>query len=164
MNLLSRLKNASPSQVILLAPVLFVAHVFEEAPGFVEWFNSLVARGINQGVFLRVNVAAFVIMLALAFILNSMKRKGFAIVALAWLSFLMFANALFHIVGTIVHGYSPGTVTAVVLYLPYFSWFFWRLKQSSAASALALVITTLIGGLPMAVHGYLIVFEGSRLF
>lgn len=156
--------NAAPDRILLLAPIVFVAHVAEEAPGFVTWFNSLVQRGISQQLFLSVNVAAFVITTIVAVGAATMRQRSILLIALPWLSFLMLTNALFHIVGTLVHGYSPGTVTATVLYLPYFSWFFWRLKQSSVANVLTLVIASFIGGLPMAIHGYLIVFEGSRLF
>src|SRR5262249_33696424 len=44
-------------------PVIFLLHVAEEAPRFVAWFNSLVARGITQPLFLTVNTVAFVITL-----------------------------------------------------------------------------------------------------
>src|SRR5690348_8181078 len=58
--------QADPARVILLAPAIFLLHVLEEAPRFVDWFNSLVRQGITQGNFLRVNAFCFLVTLALA--------------------------------------------------------------------------------------------------
>jgi len=45
-------------RIVLLAPVIFAAHVVEEAPGFVEWTNSLLEDDITQQLFIAVNAAA----------------------------------------------------------------------------------------------------------
>jgi hypothetical protein len=37
-------KNAI-SRMLLLAPLIFIAHFLEEAPRFVEWFNAHVILG-----------------------------------------------------------------------------------------------------------------------
>jgi hypothetical protein len=50
--------------LVLVAPLLFILHVVEEAPGFVAWFNGLVPRGITQELFLAVNTGALLITLA----------------------------------------------------------------------------------------------------
>ena len=42
--------NYKPAaRLILLAPIIFVLHVIEEAPGFVAWFNThmLVKRVVS---------------------------------------------------------------------------------------------------------------------
>jgi hypothetical protein len=36
-----------PARLLLLAPLVFVLHVGEEAPGFVAWFNRLVDPDIS---------------------------------------------------------------------------------------------------------------------
>ncbi len=101
--------NADPTRMILLAPVIFIAHVCEEAPGFVNWFNSLVRQGITQPLFLGVNVVALLVTLALTALAAWERNLGSMLAVLAWLGFLMFANAIFHLTGTLVHGrYSQG--------------------------------------------------------
>jgi hypothetical protein len=149
----------------LLAPVIFAVHVAEEAPGFVEWFNSLVPRGISPSLFFSVNATAFIITLILAGLLAATCERVVATLTLAWLGFLMLANAVFHLVAAVVHvRYCPGVVTATVLYLPYFAWFFWVVVRHLRVPALVAVGAALVGSVPMAAHGYLIVFRGDRLF
>lgn len=149
----------------LLAPVIFAAHVVEEAPGFVAWFNSLVPRGITQPGFLFVNAAGFIITIFLAGVLAASHERVAATLMLAWLGFLMLANGVFHLVATMVHArYCPGVVTAAVLYLPYFAWFFWVAVRHLRVPVPVALASALGGSVPMAVHGYLIVFRGDRLF
>ena len=145
-----------------LAPLLFVAHVLEEAPGFVAWFNRVVEPDISRSSFLSVNSVALVITVVVAVALASPLQPVAVYPALAWFSFLFFANAVLHLVGSLVHGYSPGTVTATCLYVPFFLVFFRRVVRHTHTSAAALV--SVVGALPMIAHGYLIVFKGSRLF
>ncbi len=157
--------NADPTRMILLAPVIFIAHVCEEAPGFVNWFNSLVRQGITQPLFIGVNVVALLVTLALTALAAWDRNLGSMLAALAWLGFLMLANAIFHLTGTLVHArYSPGTITAAALYLPYFGWLVWLVRGRFGISIFKLLAVSVLAGIPMFVHGYLIVFEGRRLF
>jgi len=150
---------------ILLAPLIFACHFLEEAPTFVPWFNAHVSRGITSGLFWRVNLTALVITLIVVAIEWS-SRSGFSLVlVIAWFSFLVLANAIFHIVGAFVdRRYVPGLVTAIVLYLPYYSWLFVRGVKSKRAGIPVLIVAEIIGAIPMLAHGYLILFRGSRLF
>lgn len=148
-----------------MAPAIFLVHVLEEAPRFVPWFNALVADGITQELFLTVNVAGFVITVGVTALAAAGGSVATALLALAWVSFLMFANAVLHIVGTLAHAqYAPGVITATLLYLPYSCWFFWRVRRQYGLSWSGPSALSLLAGLPMYVHGYLIVFRGSRLF
>ncbi len=156
---------ADPSRLVLLAPLVFCVNVLEEAPQFVPWFDSLVQRGISRELFLAVNVTAFVITVLVAVCVAATRNRPAMFVAVGWLGFLLFANAVFHLVATAVHAkYSPGAVTAALLYLPYFAWFTILVHKRYAVALLNLLATALLGGLPMFVHGYPIVFRGSRLF
>ena len=158
------IKNMQPHRAILLAPVLFIVHVVEEAPGFVVWFNTLVADGITQALFLTVNGFGLVITLAVAAFMARAKTNSAILLALTWLSFVMLANGLLHLTATLVHGlYSPGVVTSVVLW-PYYGSLVWLVLQRTKVSRVGLATAILVGATPMLVHGYLIVFEGSRLF
>ena len=151
--------------VALIAPIIFALHVAEEAPGFVEWFNSLVARGISQSLFLSVNATAFIITIILSGMLAVSRERIVATLMLAWLSFLMLTNAIFHLTATVVHDkYCPGVITGTILYLPYFAWFFWVVVRHLRIHVFVAVGAALAGSVLMAIHGYLIVFRGDRLF
>jgi hypothetical protein len=55
-------------------------------------------------------------------------------------------------------------VTSAVLYLPYFAVLFSVVVRRLRLPWGAAVLATVVGAVPMAVHGCLIVFRGSRLF
>ncbi len=153
------------SRTLLLAPFVFVSHFLEESPRFVEWFNTHVARGITSGLFWRVNISALVITIVVVGIEWLSRSASTLSLAIVWLSFLMFANAIFHIVGGVVDKqYVPGLATAILLYIPYYSWFFMEAVKSKRVKVIGLVVATVLGSLPMLMHGYLILFRGSRLF
>jgi hypothetical protein len=153
------------SRLLLLAPVIFVCHFLEESPGFVQWFNAHVARGITSGLFWRMNLSALAITLIVIGI-EWFSRSAFSLtLAVVWLSFLMLANAILHIVGGLVDGrYVPGLATAILLYLPYYGYFFIKAVKSGRVKVIALVVWAVLGSLPMLMHAYLIIFRGSRLF
>jgi hypothetical protein len=153
------------SRALLLAPIIFICHFLEESPGFVDWFNARVARGITPGLFWRVNITALVITVVVVGVEWLSRSTSSLTVVMAWLGFLMFTNALLHVAGALVDKqYVPGLVTAIVLYVPYYSWLFVRTLESERVNASVLLAATVLGSIPMAVHGYLIVFRGSRLF
>jgi len=153
------------SRAILLAPFVFVCHFLEESPTFVEWFNAHVARGITSGLFWRVNISALVITLIVVG-LEWLSRSAFSLtLMIAWLGFLMLANAILHIAGGLVDWqYVPGLVTAVLLYIPYYLWLFVKALKSERVKPAGLFVAAVLGSMPMLIHGYLIVFRGSRLF
>ena len=153
------------SRAVLLAPFVFVCHFLEESPTFVEWFNAHVARGITSGLFWRVNISALIITLIVVGI-EWLSRSAFSLtLMIAWLGFLMLANAIIHIAGGLVDWqYVPGLVTAIILYIPYFLWLFVKALKSERVNPAGLFVAAVLGSIPMLVHGYLIVFRGSRLF
>ena len=150
---------------LLLAPLVFVIHSLEESPGFVPWFNAHVAQGITTDLFWTVNAAALLITVLVVLAYRAGESPGTAVLLVAWLSFLMLANAVFHITGAIVdRGYVPGLVTAIILYLPYCAWVARQLVGARRVAPGALAAAALVGAIPMAVHGYRILFLGTRLF
>ena len=153
------------SRALLLAPPVFIVHFLEESPGFVAWFNSHVARGITPGLFWGVNLTALFITLAVVAFEWCSRTPLSLGAALSWLCFLMFANAIFHVAGSLVDGrYVPGLVTAVLLYLPFYVWLFVRALKSGRVTAAALLTAAVTCSLPMLIHGYLILSRGERLF
>jgi hypothetical protein len=87
---------------LLFAPLIFVAHFLEESPGFVPWFNAHVARGITADLFWTVNATALVITLLVTLLFWSTESPAAMVLMVAWLSFLMLSNAVFHVTGAIV--------------------------------------------------------------
>jgi len=150
---------------ILLAPLVFAAHFLEESSSFVPWFNARVARGITQDFFWTVNATGLLITVFLTSGLWATRSASAALVMVAWLSFVMLTNGIFHITGAIVdRGYVPGLVSAVVLYLPYCAWVAAQVVRHRCLPTGLLVAAAVLGGVPMAVHGYRILFLGTRLF
>jgi hypothetical protein len=146
-------------------PVVFVLHVLEEAPFFVAWINDRVTPPISERTFLTVNAVGLVITLGVALSLLASRERMTGLVAAAWVGFLMLANGLFHLVATVAtRGYCPGVVTGVLLYLPLSLLFIRGVARETQVPAIVAVAAALVGAVPMALHGYLIVFRGSRLF
>lgn len=150
--------------LILLAPVIYAAHILEEAPGYMRWVNSIVDRPFpDAGHFFAGNLPSIAITAILAILAALTLNRWVLAATLAWLSYFMFANAIFHIVATLALGrYSPGTITAAVLYLPYFAWFARYLRTRVPVWTVAAI--TLIFGAPMFIQAYMIVFRGTRFY
>ena len=151
--------------IIGLAPAIFTAHFLEESPGFVAWFNAHVQSGITTRLFWNVNISALAITLIIMSIELVEPSFFSACLVILWLSFLMLANALFHITGAIVdRHYMPGLITAVIFYLPYYVFVLVRLLQKDRIRSGSAIAFAILGSALMLIHGYLIIFRGSRLF
>jgi hypothetical protein len=152
-------------KLVLAAPFVFILHVLEEAPGFVAWFNSLVPRGITQDLFLTVNAVALIITVLIALLVVAVPNAASGLILAAWVGFLMLANGLFHLVGTIAHArYCPGVITGTVLYIPFGILLLRWIIRDLDLRPLLVLGTAALGAVPMLAHGYLIVFRASRLF
>ena len=153
------------SRAFVLAPFIFTLHFLEEAPGFVKWFNAHVHPGITSESFWVVNLVGLVITSIVVGIGTMAPSSPSYLLAAAWLSLLMPANALIHIIGSVIdRSYVPGVITAIALYLPYYFWLMAKIKKSGWVSSSSLIVAAVIGATPMLVHGYRILFLGSRLF
>ena len=58
----------------------------------------------------------------------------------------------------------PGLATAILLSLPYFGWVAGQMVRSRRVAPGLPAAVAGLGAIPMAVHGYLILFRGPRLF
>ncbi|MGK2935936.1 MAG: HXXEE domain-containing protein [Gemmatimonadaceae bacterium] len=156
----------APVHILLLAaPLIFMAHVAEEAPGFVAWANAHIDRDITQAAFWTVNITGLLITLGVVLFEWLSRSKASAIVALAWLGFVMVGNAVLHTAGAIVdRSYAPGVITALLLYVPFSALVIARVVRTRRLSRTAAAVAVVIGALPMLAHGYMILFRGTRLF
>jgi hypothetical protein len=153
------------SRGLLLAPPIFVAHFLEESRGFVPWFNAHVTPGITDGLLWTVNFTGLVILVIVVAAHRTAGSPVTLLAAVAWISFLLLANGVFHVVGAVVdRRYVPGVVTAGALYLPYCGWLAREVLRRRDVSHGLAALAAVLGALPMAIHGYLILFCGSRLF
>lgn len=152
-------------RLAIALPVIFVLHVAEEAPTFVAWFNAHVEPDITGRMFWSVTTAGLVITLFVAGAAAGSRERSAALAAIVWAGFLMLANGLFHVTAAIADGaYAPGVVTAVLLYLPASALLIAAVSREHAMPWPAVAAVALLGGVPMFIHGWRIVFEGGRLF
>jgi hypothetical protein len=162
---LLRVERLTLRRLAVALPLVFVVHVVEEWPGFVAWFDQQVRPPITQELFASVNVVGLLVTIVVAAVLVSASNAAVGLLAVGWIGCVMLANGLFHLVATAVLGrYCPGVVTAGLLYLPTAGLLFWRVVRELGVPPWAVAGVALLAGLPMYLHGYLIVFRGSRLF
>ena len=154
----------SSRQVLLLAPLVFALHVYEEYPAFIEWMNRRVSVPMTAESFALVNGSAFLVTLVLAGLAALRPGRGIALVVVGWLSFLMLANATLHLLATAIDGsYCPGAITSAVLYLPYFSFAFTACRGIGDLSGRAGATAAVMGALPMLAQGVGVLLIGRRL-
>jgi hypothetical protein len=151
--------RANPSLIILLAPVLFWAHIMEEqAWGFMRWYNSVVTTPGSEAGFLAANIQPLVITAVLAIAAALIRRKEPAFLLLVWLSYFMLGNTIFHITATFaLHRYCPGLLTALALYLPFFIWYqrYLRTRLSMHPAIIAIVSALAVGVVYLQWHKFL---------
>ncbi len=95
-----------------------------------RWYNSVVTPGGSESGFIAANVQPLVITALLAIATAWIRRKEPAFLLLVWLSYFMFANTIFHVTAILaLHRYCPGLITALTLYLPFYSWYAWYLRS-----------------------------------
>jgi hypothetical protein len=124
-----------------------------------------VTQGITADLFWTVNAVGLLITVLVTVAFWGTETTASVLLVVAWLSFLMLTNAVFHVTAAIVdRGYVPGLATAVILYLPYCGWVAWQLVRERGVAPAPLVAAAALGAIPMAVHGYRILFLGTRLF
>lgn len=145
-------------------PIVFAFHVFEESLGFVQWFNARVEPDISWRTFITVTSVAFVITVLVAAQLSVSRSRFIGIAAAAWVGFLMLANGILHIAASIMDGgYVPGLGTAVLLYLPVSLALVASIASECAMSWTRVAIAALLGGIPMYLQGWLVLFRGTSL-
>ncbi len=150
---------------LLLVPVLFAAHVAEEAPGYVRWFNAIVpGQPIPEAGFLAAQLtpllaAAF---LGLAAAVTGSRWAG--LILMVWASHFFFANAIYHLVASVaLWTYSPGLATGTLLYLPFFVWLTGWVRARGVA-LWVVVLLVFFASLPALLQTYMVVFERRRFY
>jgi hypothetical protein len=135
-------------RLLWLFPLAFLLHVIEEARGFPTWVADVLHGSISRSAFL-VNNAVFMIVLVAACTYAARARSRLAVMLLlVWTSGQMFWNFVFHLY-TDLHfdAYSPGLVSAVLLYYPLYLFLAARAHRERLVSSRMLAIA-FVAGLP----------------
>lgn len=101
-------------------PAAFAPHIAEEyAAGFPEWVAGHFGEPMTAGTFLANNAVFMAILLGLTAWAHLRPGAASAFLLIAWASGNLFWNFVFHLATTVAFDrYSPGLVTATLLYLP----------------------------------------------
>jgi hypothetical protein len=129
--------------VLWILVMAFAAHVLEEYRlHWVEWATSALGLHVDAVTFFLVNAAAMVIAIAAAIIGWRLPEVSLALPA------SLLTNALlFHILPTVAQGrFSPGTITAVVLYLPLCAWAYRCAWRDGILTGRVIAISSIVGG------------------
>jgi hypothetical protein len=135
------------------APLATVAlHITEEfvyPDGFAAWdrsYRPAIRKSITRRLHVIINAALLLVCVQLGLLSRTTAVEVRNIGVAAWLTIaaLLFSNAVFHGVGAIrTRAYSPGVVTAIVLYIPLAAigyWYFLHVGQVAWATATAAAI------------------------
>jgi hypothetical protein len=100
-----------------LLPLSYALHILEEwFGGFRDWIALFVGSPLPATAFIVINAIAMAAMIAATWASTTRAGYGWAGIAVAT---VLVVNALAHTFGTLVTSrYSPGLVTALLLYLP----------------------------------------------
>ena len=144
--------------LVWLLPASSAVHIIEEwSGGFPEWVARIAGGVLSRDVFVLMNVAGMVLMIAATRAAVRSERNGWMAVTIAA---TLLVNALLHIAGTLfTRSYSPGLFSSIVLYLPLCQLVILRARMQATASVLTRGVTT-----GLAIHGVvlLIAFAFAR--
>jgi hypothetical protein len=146
--------------IFLLLPI-YMLHQYEEHDG--DRFRLYINRMVGHGAEVLTSAAVFVINIGAVWILDVVViylawrlDLGFGLIAV----YLMLVNAFVHIAGALrSRAYNPGLVTAVILFLPFGGYAWYRI-ETSAMPTMAEHITGLAIGI--AVHATIIGYAIRR--
>lgn len=111
-------RTSFPPRVALLLPIVLLLHQAEEwFGGFPEWTRYAVGNGVTPERFLLINAVGFVLFTIWTLAAFRERQIAWIVVSLAT---LMGLNGVLHAVASIlVDRYSPGTLTGLLLSLPF---------------------------------------------
>ena len=105
-------------------PAAYALHIWEEyGTGFPGWMNQHMHASMTNPVFLLNNALFMAILLSLSTWASRSTSRLSAFLFLSWASGNLFWNFIFHLATTLIaDSYSPGLVTASLLYYPISIW------------------------------------------
>ena len=105
-------------------PAAYALHICEEfGAGFPAWMNQYMHASMTNAAFLMNNALFMAILLSLSAWASLSTSRLSAFLFLGWASGNLFWNFIFHLATTLIaDSYSPGLVTASLLYYPISIW------------------------------------------
>lgn len=145
-------------RAIWLLPTVFAPHIAEEyLGGFPRWVDDVVGGTFSDAAFAANNAAFMVVMLGLTAWTSRSGSRTATFLLIVWASGNIFWDSLFHVVMTAAKDrYSPGLVTAAILYLPLSPFIAWTCVRSRLLGPVALAVA---GGLGLVLFA-LVVWYG----
>lgn len=150
-------------RLAIALPLAFLVHVAEEVPGILQWVNARVEPDLSMHLYVASAAAIFVITVAVAHLLSIARDRLAATIALAWVGFAIFGNAVYHLLTVYAEGgYVAGIVTASLIYLPVTALLIRATVLECRMPVWAAVCVTVAGGIPDYFQAMRVVFEGRR--
>jgi hypothetical protein len=133
---------------LAIAALLHIVEEFVWPGGFKAWWRAYrpgTAGQVSNRYLVGINALLVAVSVVIAIAMPYPRGNGVA----AWLTLgaLLFSNAIFHLMGAFeTKRYSPGMVTAVLLYLPLPVFGYAHFLRTGRASAGTAIVAALIGG------------------
>ncbi len=137
-------------RLIWLLPVAFAPHIAEEyLGGFPNWVTHVLGGSFSNLAFALNNAVFMFLMIVFTAWASRSGSRLSALILIAWASANIFWDGLFHIVMTAARDrYSPGLITAAVLYMPIFLAVGWSALESRTLN-LGPFLGAIVAGLAM---------------
>jgi len=135
-----------------VATLLHIGEEFLWPGGFAAWdrrYRPEFRASITPALHVIVNAALLLVCLQVAWLGGSDDIEARQVGIAAWLtiSALLFSNAVFHGIGTVrTRTYSPGVVTAMVLYVPLSVYGYWNFLSTGQVSWSTAAMVAVVGG------------------
>lgn len=140
----------SVNQLCWFIFAFLVAHVIEEFPRFPEWATRHFGT-TTTGFYILSHIPLLMGVFFIVYRSSRDQRHGIWISFAVLVQWALFINGIFHVTTTLGFGeYSPGLVTALVLYLPFTIYFLKRILRDGYLSHTQ-VASSCIGGTVLAV-------------
>lgn len=147
--------------LLWIAVAAYAAHALEEfVYDWKTWAVNVLRLPVDWPTFYMANAA--VIVLGASCALVGWRLPEYSLIFPA----LMVINAvLFHLAPTIARKrFSPGLITAMVLFLPLVGWIYWGAAQAGVLTGRSVAVPTLAGAVVMAFPIVLLKTKDRRIF
>jgi hypothetical protein len=117
---MNNMDKIKPKHIAWFLPAAYLLHLLDEyfiGAGFAGWFSMLFKASLSESNFIVINAAGLTIVLLIAILYTLGKANNFV---LATVGSLFFINGIIHpLVSFLTATFSPGTITGVIIYLPF---------------------------------------------
>lgn len=133
----------------LVTPLIFLIHIAEEWRGFPAWATRHFGA-TSRASFVYSHIVLVAATVAICWVAQQEPSRTWTIWAVA-AQWGFFTNAIFHVVTwRLFKEYSPGVITALLLFVPATAWQLATVSLDSIGIATAIAIGTALGGFAVA--------------